>query len=409
MGRVEHPHLIRVNHLTHNDIHLRDVKKWISDFRGKDVPDSFAWSCKRYRTGYVWQDLMDDDLVSPNSDHEYVLKGSQIPDSIACGENKVSVQRVGPQESPEETIPDTMIESYTKLFEPEKNSSRLLPLESPVKPNVDSIPKQNNKQYPLQHKLQKPLYGRILNNKLFNLEEPLTMPSPAGPSESEISRMTNEWNFPIKEGKHYWMTTVSEIDEVIDDAENSSSCSSKASSGLFQNEIIERDELFITPPSQYMSPKKKSYSSGTSNVLLSLLTCGVIETNDSAMKVIKKNSTSPSTGADDTSNNNMLRESGKISNVARKQQHSTRGCCIGMMTPEESSEFTIHKTWSNTKPAMVPNCSLLMNNCRQCGKGFKPDKLHKHMKTCKGLKNQGKVDRVASSIVERMSAENGGC
>lgn len=31
---------------------------------------------RRYRTGYVWQDLVDDDLLTPISDNEYVLKGS---------------------------------------------------------------------------------------------------------------------------------------------------------------------------------------------------------------------------------------------------------------------------------------------------------------------------------------------
>lgn len=31
---------------------------------------------RRYRTGYVWQDVADDDLITPVSDNEYVLKGS---------------------------------------------------------------------------------------------------------------------------------------------------------------------------------------------------------------------------------------------------------------------------------------------------------------------------------------------
>lgn len=33
---------------------------------------------RRYKAGYVWQDLLDDDLITPISDNEYVLKGSQI-------------------------------------------------------------------------------------------------------------------------------------------------------------------------------------------------------------------------------------------------------------------------------------------------------------------------------------------
>lgn len=95
-----------------------DIKRWLGEWRGKDLPETFAWSykrllnhtyplvhffstsffltfnyisdsiinfvtdnllnCRRYKSGYVWQDLMDDDLITPISDNEYVLKGSQI-------------------------------------------------------------------------------------------------------------------------------------------------------------------------------------------------------------------------------------------------------------------------------------------------------------------------------------------
>nr|GFC56919.1 hypothetical protein [Tanacetum cinerariifolium] len=78
-GRIEHPHLIRVHHHSRNGVHLKDVKRWLSELRGKDMPESFAWSYKRrYKAGYVWQDLLDEDLLTPISDNEYVLKGSAI-------------------------------------------------------------------------------------------------------------------------------------------------------------------------------------------------------------------------------------------------------------------------------------------------------------------------------------------
>lgn len=35
-------------------------------------------ACRKYKTGYVWQDLLNDDLITPISDNEYVLKGSQL-------------------------------------------------------------------------------------------------------------------------------------------------------------------------------------------------------------------------------------------------------------------------------------------------------------------------------------------
>ncbi|KAM0828253.1 hypothetical protein ACQ4PT_067664 [Festuca glaucescens] len=80
-GRTDQPHLFRVNlsHLYRAGVRLRDVKRWLSEVRGKDMPDNFSWSYKRkYKSGYVWQDLMDDDLITPISDNEYVLKGCDV-------------------------------------------------------------------------------------------------------------------------------------------------------------------------------------------------------------------------------------------------------------------------------------------------------------------------------------------
>lgn len=34
---------------------------------------------RKYKAGYIWQDLMmDDDLITPISDNEYVLKGCDV-------------------------------------------------------------------------------------------------------------------------------------------------------------------------------------------------------------------------------------------------------------------------------------------------------------------------------------------
>ena len=87
-GRTDHPHLFRVNHRSRAGVRLRgtcpsclfliiwrrilsrqsmlvddqccsssrfalgsvrsDVKRWLSELRGKDMPDNFSWSYKRY-------------------------------------------------------------------------------------------------------------------------------------------------------------------------------------------------------------------------------------------------------------------------------------------------------------------------------------------------------------------------
>ncbi|XP_072950944.1 protein SOSEKI 1 [Typha angustifolia] len=79
-GRVEQPHLIRVHHLNRSGVRLRDVKRWLSELRGREMPDSFAWSYKRrYKSGYIWQDLLEGDLITPISDNEFVLKGCELP------------------------------------------------------------------------------------------------------------------------------------------------------------------------------------------------------------------------------------------------------------------------------------------------------------------------------------------
>ncbi|XP_020594778.1 uncharacterized protein LOC110034880 [Phalaenopsis equestris] len=63
-------------------VHMRfiqhtDFKRRLSELRGREIPESFAWSYKRkYKTGYIWQDVTDEDDLIPTTNHEYVLKGS---------------------------------------------------------------------------------------------------------------------------------------------------------------------------------------------------------------------------------------------------------------------------------------------------------------------------------------------
>ncbi|PRQ54388.1 hypothetical protein RchiOBHm_Chr1g0313061 [Rosa chinensis] len=50
LGRIDHPHLIRVHHLNRNGVFLRDIKRWLADLRGKDMPETFTWSYKRFKS-----------------------------------------------------------------------------------------------------------------------------------------------------------------------------------------------------------------------------------------------------------------------------------------------------------------------------------------------------------------------
>ncbi|XP_052194070.1 protein SOSEKI 1 isoform X2 [Diospyros lotus] len=247
-GRVEHPHLIRVHHLSRNGIHLRDVKRWLSELRGKDLPDSFAWSYKRrYRTGYVWQDLLDEDLITPISDNEYVLKGSEISSFNldlynSQGEKKVSMENKGPtlqtnakeeiQESPAKTATDassakpspplgseasTMTEDSTKL-EDEKLSDI----------NKQETPPKTDKTLPKASKYEKSFLLGKRNAKKKNRNNINVESNPSTPATSSTS----------------------------------------SSSASFT--------------------KSKSYSSGASNMLLNLIKCGGVDTTESTVMVINR-------------------------------------------------------------------------------------------------------------------------
>ncbi|XP_022980967.1 protein UPSTREAM OF FLC isoform X1 [Cucurbita maxima] len=62
-----------------------DVMDRLTVLRGKAMRSLYAWSCKRnYKTGYVWNDLSENDIVYPAEGAEYVLKASELVD--VCSE-----------------------------------------------------------------------------------------------------------------------------------------------------------------------------------------------------------------------------------------------------------------------------------------------------------------------------------
>ncbi|KAM0938871.1 putative protein SOSEKI [Dioscorea sansibarensis] len=80
-SHLEHPHFIEVCLSSPDGLYLKDVIERLNVLRGKGMGGMYAWSCKRsYKTGFVWHDLEEDDLVVPASGNEYVLKGSEILD-----------------------------------------------------------------------------------------------------------------------------------------------------------------------------------------------------------------------------------------------------------------------------------------------------------------------------------------
>ncbi|KAJ0967233.1 hypothetical protein J5N97_024150 [Dioscorea zingiberensis] len=78
---LEHPHFMEVPLSSSDGLYLRDVIDRLNSLRGRGMAAMYSWSCKRsYKNGFVWHDLLEDDLVVPAHGNEYVLKGSELLD-----------------------------------------------------------------------------------------------------------------------------------------------------------------------------------------------------------------------------------------------------------------------------------------------------------------------------------------
>ncbi|XP_059636024.1 protein SOSEKI 1-like [Cornus florida] len=341
-GQVDHPHLIRVHHFSKNGVRLRDVKRWLSELRGKDIPELFAWSYKRrYKTGYVWQDLVDEDLITPISDNEYVLKGSEIASSSSCD-----------------------ICSYC-----ERKVSPPLKIEGHPETKMD-----------------------ISTYESCEIEEQ----SP--PFSSETSTMTDDSMKLDEEKKKFLDTTKEHAHEKVNKFDHPSSffysnlLNTKNKKKNKKDDKDNNKEKTSTPDSSSFSTFKKSrsYSSGASSVFRNLITCGGSDIKDSVTVVKKKSGKSSSNVANNRPSNDTAeickgdkmggseRTFGTLwnqPNVARKSCDEGNGSKKNMDNKNEFSQ----KPVSAYKPVNGPNCS-------QCGKTFKPEKMHTHMKSCKGIK-----------------------
>ncbi|WOL16253.1 protein UPSTREAM OF FLC-like [Canna indica] len=83
-GQLEHPHFMEVTLSSADGLYLRDVIDRLDFLRGKGMANLYSWSSKRsYKNGFVWHDLSEDDLIHPVHGHEYVLKGSELLQSVS--------------------------------------------------------------------------------------------------------------------------------------------------------------------------------------------------------------------------------------------------------------------------------------------------------------------------------------
>ncbi|KAE8038161.1 hypothetical protein FH972_010697 [Carpinus fangiana] len=306
MGRVEHPHLIRVHNFNRNGVYLRDVKRWLADLRGKDMPEAFAWSYKRrYKTGYVWQDLLDDGLITPLSDNEYVIKGSEIVStpfdhaSNSYCENKAYILK---KQQPVE------VEAEAE----DQRQQQPLPKEA-FQTHPDSNT-NNSTDFSSEINEESPLFGSersTVTNDSIKLEEEKDVEHGGRKLESTSFRST----LLSKKNKK-----KSNKDDKVEKAAGTPSSSHSSSS-----------------PSSSEPPfrKSKSYSSGASSMLRNLIGCGAADTNDAVFVMLNRANKTDSSTKPDVKDENFQEE--KLGGSARvygttwnqqqqeqqQQQHST--------------------------------------------------------------------------------------
>ncbi|KAL7234040.1 hypothetical protein ACSBR1_017608 [Camellia fascicularis] len=396
-GRIEHPHLIRVRHLSRNGVRLRDVKRWLSELRGKEMPESFAWSYKRkYKTGYLWQDLLDEDLITPISDNEYVLKGSEIPSSNldllrSHGEKKDSIQK-----------------EHSSTYKTDARDTK-------------STSKQQN-----EHQQQHPQQTTIdVSTKTTSSE--IEEESP--PFGSETSTLTDD-SLKLEEEKHSDSSKQETTKQ--DKFENSSPLYSillnkknnqnknKDKNNKNKNEKVVNPSTSASSTSTSSSSfsKSKSYSGGATNMFRSFITCGAVDTNDSVMVMINRRDKKSSSCYEPIS---KMHENSSIStddNTAEICKEDKLGGServfgtpwINQQQPHPNARKSFdgvkssnrNKSQFNNQQKSIPAAYKPINgpNCSQCGKMFKPEKMHTHMKSCRGMKSLAKGTSSAASAFE---------
>ncbi|KAG6792649.1 hypothetical protein POTOM_001801 [Populus tomentosa] len=371
LGHIEHPHLIRVHHSNRNGVYLRDVKRWLADLRGKDMPKAFAWSYKRrYKKGYVWQDLLDDDLITPISDNEYVLKGSEI---------------LAPPANPFVGSADGEKQEHTGVEFVENKA-------------------QNHEQRPSPNQICKDTTSRntssteistVTDNSIEEEEEEEEKEEDA--CKRNNSRDQEQIDNKVEHSSFYTIFLGKSKKNQDKRKDNTSSIEKMGSPISFPS----------PSSSQSTFTKSKSYSTGTSKVLLNLITCGAVDTNDAALILQSqknKNKYKPiDTTAGHICKGEELGGSARVfgtpwNQVQQQRQHNTANARRKSFDGARGSKKQQHSGFGSPKVVSPAYKPVALPTCSQCMKSFRPEKLHSHMKSCRGLKVLAKA---ASTYVEK--------
>ncbi|CAI8589643.1 unnamed protein product [Vicia faba] len=381
-GHAEHPHLIRVLHLARNGVFLRDIKRWLGELRGKDLPESYAWSYKRrYKSGYVWQDLMDDDLITPISDNEYVLKGSQIHTT------PFETHSINPiKEKKNGSDIAVQVEEGNKQKQQKKPS--LSEEESEIRKETDT--RKNN----LNH-----VSSEISQDSLvFSSDRSSVTDDDSSSKVEEEKLLGNGKESSLSEKNHdkfESFTFPSLYHNLMSKKGKKDGHNNKTDT---TTTTTPPDSTLSTPTSSTSSQssfnKIRSNSTRVSSVFRNMIGCGTVATNDAAFVSMNP---APKTLPKET--NNVLGKRGEI-NRGDKLGGSARCFSTSWNCYEQNGHYEARKSCDGGEISKGrKKLSELMNQtshkpfggpvCSQCGKSFKPEKMHKHMMSCKGMKGIG--------------------
>ncbi|KAM0925811.1 hypothetical protein ACQ4PT_003964 [Festuca glaucescens] len=340
-GRTDQPHLFRVNlsHLHRAGVRLRDVKRWLSEVRGKDMPDNFSWSYKRkYKGGYVWQDLMDDDLITPISDNEYVLKGCDV-------------RRTPPPCS-----------------------------EAPKPFPIADEKKLNRKGSWEQRQVEEELRVQVTRD----YDESSPKPPPPIDQDSPDGD-------PARRATPFTIVLPQDLLQPKQRRQREAAVRSTAKATEQQQAVVvARAAAAMGGEKQQRPAVGRARRVRVAQVLHSILTCGAADAvDDAAHRPVVPRHRAGAVDDDDgwqrtpfcpgmdgcgisMSRKVKLQQGGKDSKAKRDGGRRDRVAAAH-------------------KPATLPRCS-------QCGKGFKPQELHSHMQSCRGLRERMKSSAAGARV-----------
>ncbi|GFY90423.1 hypothetical protein Acr_07g0006200 [Actinidia rufa] len=113
-----------------------------------------------------------------------------------------------------------------------------------------------------------------------------------------------------------------------------------------------------------------------------LITCGGVDTNDSAMVIIKRGHKRSCTYA-------------PIHNSDENSCNDLAEICRGDELGGSQRSFCTYGNQHQLQPYT-----------RQCGKMFKPQKMHRHMKSCRGMKQSARGSDLADNSEPRRSMDS---